>query len=97
MGILFCAKVDWSNDVVIQAPRESDKEYARFRFQVEELSIESWMDPVPGIHEMKRPPRMTVSLQDFDPSVSKSSDIGTQCVELKRSQHWCILEWVRLN
>lgn len=45
MGILFCAKVDWSNDVVIQAPRETDKEYARFRFQVEEWVLDgssSW-------------------------------------------------------
>ena len=79
IGSLFCAKISCSNDVMIRGPRESDKEYARFRFLFEDLCIESWMDLVSGIQEMLRPPGMSAGVLIFDPSKNLCADIGAQC------------------
>lgn len=40
---------------------------------------------------------MNVGKLKFDPSTAQSSDIGKKCSKMKRSQHWCLLEWSRLN
>lgn len=46
---------------------------------------------------MMRPPGMKAEKLDFDPSSTRSSEFGKKCLEIGRSQRWCILEWARLN
>ena len=95
--VLSQARISWSNGVVLQVPRESDKDYARFRFKLEDLSIDSLKDPIRGVRGMWRPSGMEAGVLRFDPSVDECVSKGEQCVRLGKSQRWCILEWARLN
>jgi len=97
MRSLSRANVPWASGLVIRLPKESDLEYARFGLTQEMIGPQSWSDPAPDVKGMGRPPRMMVGTLEFDPSTTRSSEIGAKCTELKRSQRWSIMEWARLH
>ena len=88
--VLSRGLISWFYSVVFCRPRESDKEYLRFGLKLEDLRVDSWSEPVPGMRGME------AGLLKFDPSVDLCSRIGEQCSNLGRSQQWCILEWARM-
>ena len=91
------ANIQWKDGRVLRKPTESDLEYARFGIPPEQIGNPSWMDLVSGTRVLLRYPGMMAEKLVFDPSTSKSSDIGARCTALGRSQRWCLLEWARLN
>jgi len=87
MRIIAGARIQWTDDRVIRQPRDADLEYARFGMTLEEIGEQTWMDPVPGIRGRKKPDGVRIPVLDFDVSTAKSSDIGSKCTEIGRSQH----------
>ena len=97
MRVLSRANVQWKDGRVLQEPTASDLEYARFGISPELIGNPSWMEPVSGTRGLVRYPGISAEKLVFDPSTTKSSDIGAKCTALGRSQRWCLLEWARLN
>lgn len=90
MGTFSRDRVDWSNDVVIRLPRDSDREYAKFGFNLEHLSIQSWLDPAPpGVKGMGRPLGMLAGVLYFD--------LPRALILVSDAWSWGGLEWARLN
>jgi len=97
MRIIAGAKIQWSDGRVIRQPRDTDLEYARFGMTPEEIGEQTWMDPVSGIRGLRRPDGVRIPLLSFEVSTAKSTDIGSKCTEIGRSQRWSLLEWARME
>jgi len=94
--ILARARLQWMDGRVLRLPAEDDLMYARFGLSPEQLGSPDWRQPARPGSGMGRPREMPVAVVRFDPSTTRSSEIGRLCSELGRPQRWAILEWARL-
>ena len=66
MRALARAKIQWSDERIIQSPKESNLVYSRFGLTPEEIGDQTWSEPVPGTLRMMRPPGITAGVVNFD-------------------------------
>ena len=65
MRALARAKIQWSDERIIQSPKESNLVYSRFGSTPEEIGDQTWSEPVPGTLRMMRPPGITAGVVNF--------------------------------
>ena len=50
--ILSDANGNWMNDRVVQKPKDSNLEYARFGLDLSQIRDQQWLEPVSGVRGM---------------------------------------------